>query len=594
MHARPTGWQSLALAGAVLLSLVVGVVVARADGEPSPSPRASVAPVPEPSSAAGRASGRAVEAATAVDDVEPTRYDGQGGRDSVTVAYTVEQGDAAEVRVERVDSVDQADALIDQLNTQPQVAAAEIDTVFAALAEGPERARQWGLDMLGADRIWSSGHACGQTIAVIDSGVNAEHADLLGVVQPGRDLIRKGPAVTDRSGHGTEVTGIAAAAHGNARGISGLAPGVRVLPVAIEDAAGQMHASDLARGIKYAIEHEAAVLNLSLGGPVRSPNVEYWIGQAIEAGIPVVASAGNAYQNDNPTIWPAASPDVIAVGAIAPTSVWAPFSSTGEYVDLAAPGVAVLTTAADGGYVAGNGTSLSAPFVSATVALLRARNPELSPQQLRQVLIDTARDLGPTGWDAQFGHGVVDPAAALSRAGGQRHKCFTDIGALTLADQIERLAFAGITDGCMPGRFCPAQPVTRGQMATFLSRAINQPSTDADFFGDDEASWHEQGINRLALANIARGCTADRFCPNDPVTRGQMAAFISRALNLPSVGVDSFSDDGGDVHEAAINALSSAEITSGCDAGRPELFCPDDSVSRAQMAAFLMRTLDMQ
>jgi hypothetical protein len=280
------------------------------------------------------------------------------------------------------------------------------------------------------------------------------------------------------------------------------------------------------------------------------------------------------------------------VGAVAPTGVWAPFSSTGKYIDLVAPGVAVLTTAGDDGYVAGNGTSLSAPFVSATLAMLRARAPQLSPAELRQALISTAKDLGPKGWDPQFGHGLLDPAAALAAVDGRHRKCFIDIGALTLADQIERLAFAGITDGCVPDRFCPAQRVSRGQMATFLSRAINRSPTDADFFDDDEASSHEEGINRLAQADIARGCAADSFCPNEPVTRAQMAAFLARALDLPSVGIDPFTDDNGDVHEAAINVLASVDITSGCDAGRPELFCPGDTVTRAQMAAFLVRMMD--
>jgi subtilisin family serine protease len=608
MHARFSGWQSFALAVALLSSLIGGVVVAQADAEPERGEH--VRAVPEVSGVSERASGRAVAGAEpAVDPVAPSgRTQPAGGE--VAVAYTVEEDGRAQIRVTRVEDHSQADDLVDQLSTRPEIAAAEVDVIFAALADpdadaaedagetaaarrdGPERERQWGLDLLEAERVWESAHACGQTIAVIDSGVHGEHPDLIGTVRSGKDMVHRGYAIRDISGHGTEVAGVASAANGNGRGISGLAPGSRVLPIAIEDAAGQMHASDLARGIKYAIEQGADVINLSLGGPVQSPNVEYWLREANEAGIPVVASAGNAYANNNPAIWPAASRHTIAVGAIAPTAVWAPFSSTGKYVDLAAPGVAILTTAADGGYVAANGTSLSAPFVSATVALMRARDPQLTPEQVRNVLVDTARDLGPDGWDPQFGHGAVDPVAALDAVGGTPRKCFTDIGELTLADQVERLAFAGVTDGCAPGRFCPAQHVTRGQMATFLSRAVNQPPTDADFFADDDSNAHQQGINRLAQANIARGCTAESFCPNDPVTRGQMAAFITRALDLPAVGVDAFSDDRGDVHEAAINALAAAGITSGCDAGQPERFCPRDTVNRAQMAAFLMRMID--
>lgn len=590
MHVRSTGWQRMALVAVVLCSLVGGVVVARADAEPDPRRDTGVQRVPDTSEATGRASGRAVgDTRTAVEHVGSPDASAE---DPVVVTYTVERDDWAEIRVTEVGDRNQAEELVENLTTQPRVAAAEVDTIFAALGDGPERGRQWGLDMLAAERVWEDAHACGQTIAVIDSGVNGEHPDLIGTVRPGKNIVGRGTGLRDRSGHGTEVAGVAAAAHGNGRGISGMAPGARVVPVGIEDAAGQMHASDLARGIKWAIEKQASVINLSLGGPVQSPNVEYWLQRAHEAGIPVVASAGNAYRNDNPVIWPAASRHTIAVGAVAPTGVWAPFSSTGRYVDLTAPGVAVLTTAGNGGYVAANGTSVAAPFVSATVALLRERNPDLTPDEVRAALISTASDQGGKGWDARFGYGIVDPPGALAAVGGTPRKCFTDIGALTLADQIERLAFAGITDGCAPHRFCPAQRVTRAQMATFLSRAINQPPTDAAFFDDIDASAHQEGINRLAQANIARGCTADSFCPNDPVTRGQMAAFISRALDLPAVSVDAFADDSGDVHESAINALASAEITSGCDAVRPERFCPGETVTRAQMAAFLVRMID--
>lgn len=618
MHARFSGWQSLALLVALLASLVGGVVVAQADAEQVPGQ--PVLEGPGRVDATQGASGRAVSGATNASGGTVRRP--QPDHEQVAVAYTVETDGQADIRVAEVADHRAADELVDELQTRPDVAAAEIDTVFAALDDGPlgtspdgrsdappeqptgassapspdgsQRQRQWGLEALDAERLWQHAHACGQTIAVIDSGVDGEHADLAGVVYPGRNMIGRGPASRDRSGHGTEVAGVAAAAQGNGRGIAGFAPGARILPVSIEDAAGQMHASDLARAIRYAINHDAAVINLSLGGPVPSPNVEYWLREAQRAGIPVIASAGNAYRTSNPTMWPAASPYTIAVGAIAPTSVWAPFSSTGRYVDLVAPGVAIITTGRDGGYVAANGTSLSAPFVSGTAAMLRARVPEMPVDELRDALVSTAEDLGPAGWDPKFGHGLVHPAAALAKVGGTPRKCFHDIGELTLADDIERLAFAGITDGCAPQRFCPTQPVTRGQMATFVSRAVNQPATDTNFFADDDASPHEQGINRLAQASIARGCTADSFCPDDPVTRAQMAAFITRALDLPAVGVDAFSDDVGDIHEAAINALASAQITSGCDAGRPELFCPHDTVTRAQMAAFLVRMLDSQ
>ncbi|CAN5853594.1 hypothetical protein BH23ACT10_BH23ACT10_29760 [soil metagenome] len=623
MHARPTGWQSLVIIAMVLFTVATSVAVAVADAEPDRRSDARVERVPDirdDGTATGSKRSRISTIRSTLNDVTAIPVPLTTG--AVTVTYTVERSGDAEVMTTRVPDPADADALVDELKARPRVTAAEVDTVFAALGQtedersepvggdrrgegersepvggdqigvDPERDRQWGLDLLNAETTFSRGNACGQTIAVIDSGVDGEHPDLQGVVEAGKNLVSRGIGATDRSGHGTEVAGVAAAVHGNSEGISGMAPGARVLPIGIEDAAGQMRASDLAQAIKYAIAHDATVINLSLGGPVRSPNVEYWLERANKAGIPVIASAGNAYANDNPTIWPAASPWTIAVAAVAPTGVWAPFSSTGQYVDLAAPGVAVLTTARGGTYVAGNGTSLSAPFVAATAAMLLAKDEALTPTRVRDLLVDTATDTGATGWDVRFGHGVVDPAAALRSVDGPPAPCFGDVSDLTLADQIERLGLAGITDGCARRRFCPARAVTRGQMATFLSRTISPSTTDADFFSDDEASPHEAGINRLAHANIAKGCAGTRFCPNRPVTRGQMAAFISRSLDLPSTGVDAFDDDARNAHEAAINALAAADITSGCDAGRPERFCPDATVTRAQMAAFLARAMN--
>jgi glucose/arabinose dehydrogenase len=153
------------------------------------------------------------------------------------------------------------------------------------------------------------------------------------------------------------------------------------------------------------------------------------------------------------------------------------------------------------------------------------------------------------------------------------------------------LVLEGITAGCSssPPLYCPTGLVTRGQMATFLSRALDLPSTSTDFFIDDETNKHESSINRLAAAGITFGCGPDRYCPNGLVTRAQMATFLGRALHLPATSTDFFTDDETNGHEQAINRLAAAGITSGCGPGR---FCPDGIVTRGQMAAFLRRGLD--
>ena len=165
---------------------------------------------------------------------------------------------------------------------------------------------------------------------------------------------------------------------------------------------------------------------------------------------------------------------------------------------------------------------------------------------------------------------------------------FTDIGSSPFYGDIVWIFRAGITTGCAPTTFCPDDVVTRGQMAAFLDRALHLPKTTTDYFTDDGTSIFEASINRIATAGITKGCTATTFCPNDAVTRGQMAAFLDRALHLPKTTTDYFTDDNSSIFEQSINRLAASGITTGCS---PTTFCPGDVVTRGQMAAFLHRAL---
>jgi hypothetical protein len=165
---------------------------------------------------------------------------------------------------------------------------------------------------------------------------------------------------------------------------------------------------------------------------------------------------------------------------------------------------------------------------------------------------------------------------------------FSDLVGSKFFNDIVWLAEEGITAGCGGTKFCPNGSVTRGQMATFLVRAFGLPTTGTDFFTDDDANKHEANINRLAAAGITAGCSDDAFCPDGLVTRAQMATFISRAMSLSGTSADYFTDDDDSVHEGSINRFAEAEITSGCGSNR---YCPDGLVTRGQMAAFLHRAL---
>jgi hypothetical protein len=163
---------------------------------------------------------------------------------------------------------------------------------------------------------------------------------------------------------------------------------------------------------------------------------------------------------------------------------------------------------------------------------------------------------------------------------------FGDIAGHKFADDIVWALENGITTGCGGGNYCPDEDVTRAQMATFLTRALDLPNTSEDFFSDDDSSPHHNAINRVAEAGITTGCGGGKYCPNEPVTRAQMATFLTRALELPRTSEDFFTDDDSSPHQKAINRLAAAGITTGCTATK---FCPNKVVTRGQMAAFLHR-----
>jgi beta-mannanase len=168
---------------------------------------------------------------------------------------------------------------------------------------------------------------------------------------------------------------------------------------------------------------------------------------------------------------------------------------------------------------------------------------------------------------------------------------FVDDAGSPFYHDIQWLVERRITNGCdgpIGDRFCPEDPVPRAQMASFIARAFELPPATTEFFVDARASGHGHDIDRIAQAGITLGCGDERFCSYDLVDRGQMASFLVRALGLPATGTDHFTDDDGSPHEAAINSMASFGLVFGCAESR---FCPDRPVTRGEMAALLARSL---
>ena len=252
-------------------------------------------------------------------------------------------------------------------------------------------------------------------LAILDTGVDLDHPDLDSRIVPGRDIVNNDNTAMDDEGHGTMVAGIAAAETNNGMGVAGAAWNARIMPVKVLDSEGAGTDGDIADGIVWAVDHGAEVINLSLGGPGSSSVLEDAVEWATSHGVVVVAAAGNEATSE--PSYPAAIPNVVAVGATDPAGDLVSFSNFGSWVDLVAPGTDIISTRLAAGptedYGIGDGTSFSAPIVAGVALLVKARNPTWTPAQIAARLRSSASDRGPDGIDDSYGYGLLDAYAAV-------------------------------------------------------------------------------------------------------------------------------------------------------------------------------------
>ena len=581
------------------------------------------------------------------------------------------------------------------------------------IAAEPLFDQQWGLENTGQDGgtpdadidilgAWPTSEGASIVIAVIDSGIDLDHPDLVdrlwtntgevpangldddgnGYIDDvvGWDMIDDDSQPEGVHPHGTAVAGVAVASV-NGVGVAGVAPRATVMALRA-CATINCPYSSVAEAIGYATDNGADVINLSLGGSGYSQVLADAVGYANDAGVIVIAAAGNSGEDiDVDPYYPASLdyPNIISVAATDRTDSLAVFPSGGSSlgptsVDLAAPGSDILTTTIDG-WGSWYGTSFSAPLVAGASALILDLVPTATPAQTKQILLDSVDPLPsltglmvsggrlnaasavaltsnspPTAVAAASpevrwapsdvtvdGSGSFDPDGSIvswtwssdenSGAGETTTLTFSAVGVheieLIVTDNlgatdsdastvyvgrdfrdtrtsmfrtdIAWMSAIGVTRGCNPPAndlYCPEGDVTRGQMAAFINRWLDLTATSEDFFVDDNGSVFEDDINRLAAAGITEGCnppTNDRFCPTQRLTRGQLSAFLTRVFDLPATSIDFFSDDDESIFEDNINRLAAAGITNGCNPPNNDHYCPDTFVSRAQTAAFFRR-----
>jgi hypothetical protein len=319
-------------------------------------------------------------------------------------------------------------AIAQDLTADDRVILAQLDYLFDTTAEAiyddPHASMTYGPRLIGADRLQALTDGTGVRVAVIDTGVDGTHQDFGDRVREQIDTTGHGLSADL---HGTALAGVIAASPGNAFGTYGVAPGVELLaikscqPVDPAGLEAECWSSTLAKGIDFAIRRDARVLNLSVAGP-EEQIVTRMVNAALRRGAVVVAAAGNGGP-DGPGYHPGLLEDVLTVTAVdADEKLWSD-ATRGEQVDLAAPGVEIVSDAPDGSFPVLSGTSFAAAHATGAAALLLAAYPTLTPAQVKTLLEGTAHDLGKKGRDPSYGSGRIDVCAAAERLADGAEVC---------------------------------------------------------------------------------------------------------------------------------------------------------------------------
>ncbi|MFW5981983.1 MAG: S8 family peptidase [Halanaerobiaceae bacterium] len=331
---------------------------------------------------------------------------------------------------------------INSLEENPEIEYIEPDYLVQIQSfppDDPAFSQQWNLHILNLEEVWQSYQGNGDvTIAVLDTGILPDHPDLAKNIVEGYDFVDDDYEPTDTDpdfSHGTHVAGIIGATSNNAEGISGINRGVNIMPIRVIGPGGTGGYSALIAGIYHAVDRGANIINLSLAGHVNSQSLHDAVKYAVENQVTVVAASGN--ENSSPILYPARYPEVISVGAIGPDMKRASYSNYGSSLDIVAPGGnsnshsynynTVLSTAGymtDNGpvheYTWSQGTSMAAPHVSALIAILYG-NGITDPEEIRALIKDTADDLGDSGYDEEYGAGLININRALGIESGENN-----------------------------------------------------------------------------------------------------------------------------------------------------------------------------
>jgi subtilisin family serine protease len=347
----------------------------------------------------------------------------------VTVDHVIARIGVAVVRM----APDRRDQALARLRASRWVAQTEKDAVVERLDTTPNDTywnSQWGLRRIGLPGAWDRTRgAAGVVVAVLDTGVDANHPDLSGAILPGYDVVGNTTNANDVQGHGTSVAGIIAARSNNAAGVAGICWTCSILPVKVlgDDGAGDM--ATLASGIVRAADAGARVINMSLGGPAGSATLDQAIAYAVAKNAVLVAAAGN--NGTSTPFYPAASPNVIGVAATDDADRLYSWSNRGDWVRVTAPGCDPAT-ALGNGYSNFCGTSAAAPVVSGLAALAVSLQPAAGRDQIMRAISETTAAL------ESIPRGRIDAPKALSVLAPRKTATWTLRGSLVPVSRVHK------------------------------------------------------------------------------------------------------------------------------------------------------------
>lgn len=305
-------------------------------------------------------------------------------------------------------------AVAKALRNNPHFEAVELDYAYEPemTVNDTYFANAWHLPKMGVTTAWDYANTGGPTIAILDSGVNAAHADLAAQMVPGWNFYSNNADTSDVYGHGTKVAGAAAAAGNNGLGVVGVSFRSKIMPIRVTDTAGYGYTSAMAGGIRWAADNGAKVANLSFRNVAGDSIIINAANYMRSKGGVVVAAGGNT----GGELVLTASSAITAVAATNSADSRTSWSSWGNHIDVAAPGEGIWVTTMSGGYGASSGTSFASPVTAGVYALMMTANPSLTPAQLDTALFSTAQDIHTSDFDVYTGYGRINAAAAVQKA----------------------------------------------------------------------------------------------------------------------------------------------------------------------------------